>query len=112
VQAIREILPIHNHTVTISLPIEFGSSEVEVIVLPHSKERKKRSLEQISVWDDEAISDIENALGKLTLEDVKNFATISGVRGLFPSLSDEFIVDTKPQAKPSLSSQNRASFTG
>lgn len=71
-QAIREILPIHNHTVTISLPIEFGSSEVEVIVLPYSKEIKKRSLEQISVWDDEAIRDVENAkseFGKWKIEE-------------------------------------------
>jgi predicted DNA-binding transcriptional regulator YafY len=33
------------------------------------------------------------AVGKLSFEDIKNFATISGVKELFPSLTDEFIVD-------------------
>lgn len=33
------------------------------------------------------------ALGKLSFEDIKNFATISGVKYLFPTLSDDFITD-------------------
>ncbi|HZF71237.1 helix-turn-helix transcriptional regulator [Sulfuricurvum sp.] len=33
------------------------------------------------------------ALGKLSFEDIKNFAAISGIKHLFPSLSDDFIAD-------------------
>lgn len=33
------------------------------------------------------------ALGKLSFEDIKNFATLSGIRTLYPSLSNEFITD-------------------
>jgi len=33
------------------------------------------------------------ALGKLSFEDIKNFATLSGVKSLYPSLSNEFISD-------------------
>lgn len=33
------------------------------------------------------------ALGKLSFEDMKNFAAISGVKHLFPSLSNDFITD-------------------
>lgn len=33
------------------------------------------------------------ALGKLNFEDIKNFATISGIKSLYPSLSNDFIVD-------------------
>lgn len=33
------------------------------------------------------------ALGKLSFDDVKNFAAISGVKHLFPSLSNDFITD-------------------
>ena len=32
-------------------------------------------------------------LGKLTLHDVEHFASLAGVRGLFPSLSDDFLRD-------------------
>jgi predicted DNA-binding transcriptional regulator YafY len=32
-------------------------------------------------------------LGKLTAKDIERFAALSGVRGLFPSLSDEFLRD-------------------
>ncbi len=33
------------------------------------------------------------ALGKLTYNDIKNFATISGIKSLYPSLTDDFIAD-------------------
>ena len=33
------------------------------------------------------------ALGKLSFDDIKNFAALSGVKHLFPSLSDDFIAD-------------------
>lgn len=33
------------------------------------------------------------ALGKLTYNDIKNFAAISGIKSLYPSLTDEFIAD-------------------
>lgn len=33
------------------------------------------------------------ALGKLTFEDIKSFATLSGIKSLYPSLSNEFITD-------------------
>lgn len=33
------------------------------------------------------------ALGKLTFEDIKNFATISGIKTLYPSLTNDFIAD-------------------
>lgn len=35
----------------------------------------------------------ENTLGKLTFKDLKNFALVSGIRSLYPSLSDDFILD-------------------
>lgn len=33
------------------------------------------------------------ALGKLTFDDIKNFATISGIKTLYPSLTNDFIAD-------------------
>lgn len=33
------------------------------------------------------------ALGKLSFDDIKNFATLSGVKSLYPSLSNQFITD-------------------
>ncbi len=33
------------------------------------------------------------ALGKLSFEDIKNFATLSGIKNLYPSLSNQFITD-------------------
>ena len=33
------------------------------------------------------------ALGKLSFEDIKNFATLSGIKDLYPSLSKQFITD-------------------
>jgi predicted DNA-binding transcriptional regulator YafY len=33
------------------------------------------------------------ALGKLTFEDIKNFAAISGIKALYPSLGNDFIAD-------------------
>ncbi|MCX6051128.1 MAG: WYL domain-containing protein [Campylobacterales bacterium] len=33
------------------------------------------------------------ALGKLTLEDIKSFATMSGIKELYPALTDSFIID-------------------
>lgn len=33
------------------------------------------------------------ALGKLSFEDIKNFATLSGIKSLYPSLSNQFITD-------------------
>lgn len=35
------------------------------------------------------------ALGKLSFEDIKNFATLSGIKSLYPSLSKEFINQLK-----------------
>lgn len=35
----------------------------------------------------------EYCLGKLSFEDIKNFASLSGIRKLYPSLDDNFIVD-------------------
>lgn len=33
------------------------------------------------------------ALGKLNFEDIKSFATLSGIKSLYPALNDKFIVD-------------------
>jgi len=35
----------------------------------------------------------EYCLGKLSFEDIKSFATLSGIKNLYPSLTDNFIVD-------------------
>jgi predicted DNA-binding transcriptional regulator YafY len=35
----------------------------------------------------------EYALGKLNLEDIKNFATISGIKSLYPTLTNQFLTD-------------------
>lgn len=35
----------------------------------------------------------EYCLGKLNFEDIKNFATLSGIKNLYPNLDDSFIVD-------------------
>jgi len=35
----------------------------------------------------------EYCLGKLNFEDIKSFATLSGIKNLYPSLTDSFIVD-------------------
>jgi len=35
----------------------------------------------------------EYYLGKLNFEDIKNFATLSGIKGLYPTLQDGFITD-------------------
>jgi len=35
----------------------------------------------------------EYCLGKLNFEDIKSFATLSGIRNLYPNLTDSFIVD-------------------
>ena len=35
----------------------------------------------------------EYCLGKLNFEDIKNFASLSGIKKLYPSLDDDFIVD-------------------
>ena len=35
----------------------------------------------------------EYYLGKLALKDIKNFATLSGIKGLYPTLEDSFISD-------------------
>jgi predicted DNA-binding transcriptional regulator YafY len=35
----------------------------------------------------------EYCLGKLNFEDIKNFANLSGIKKLYPSLDDDFIVD-------------------
>lgn len=35
----------------------------------------------------------EYCLGKLNFEDIKNFATFSGIKNLYPNLTDSFIVD-------------------
>jgi predicted DNA-binding transcriptional regulator YafY len=35
----------------------------------------------------------EYCLGKLNFEDIKNFATLSGIKNLYPNLTDNFIVD-------------------
>jgi len=48
--------------------------------IPIKKEDKRYSLEGY-------------ALGKLSFEDIKSFATLSGVKSLYPSLSNEFITD-------------------
>jgi len=33
------------------------------------------------------------ALGKLSFKDIESFATLSGIKSLYPSLSNEFITD-------------------
>jgi len=35
----------------------------------------------------------EYALGKLSFKDIKNFAILSGIKNLYPTLDDDFIVD-------------------
>jgi len=35
----------------------------------------------------------EYCLGKLNFEDIKSFATLSGIKNLYPNLTDDFIVD-------------------
>lgn len=68
------------------LALEFGTStktiyrdlEERFIYIPIKKEGKYYSLE-------------EYALGKLNLEDIKNFATISGIKSLYPTLTNQFL---------------------
>jgi predicted DNA-binding transcriptional regulator YafY len=54
-------------------------------------------------------------LGKLTTRDVERFASLAGVRGLFPSLSDDFlrdIFDTRMQSALLVKGHNYEDLTG
>jgi predicted DNA-binding transcriptional regulator YafY len=54
-------------------------------------------------------------LGKLTTRDVERFATLAGVRGLFPSLSDDFlrdIFDTRMQSALLVKGHNYEDMAG
>jgi predicted DNA-binding transcriptional regulator YafY len=54
-------------------------------------------------------------LGKLTTRDVERFACLAGVRGLFPSLSDDFlrdIFDTRMQSALLVKGHNYEDLTG
>lgn len=54
-------------------------------------------------------------LGKLTTRDIERFASLAGVRGLFPSLSDEFlrdIFDSRIQSALLIKGHNYESLTG
>ena len=70
------------------LALEFGSSTKTIyrdlteklIYFPIKKEGKYYSIE-------------EYALGKLNLEDIKNFATISGIKSLYPTLTNQFLTE-------------------
>lgn len=70
------------------LALEFGSTTKTVyrdlteklIYFPIKKEGKYYFLE-------------EYALGKLNLEDIKNFAVISGIKSLYPTLTNQFLTE-------------------
>lgn len=70
------------------LALEFGTNTKTIsrdlkerfIYIPIKKEGKYYSLE-------------EYALGKLNLEDIKNFATISGIKSLYPTLTNQFLTE-------------------
>lgn len=54
----------------------------------------KERLSYIPIQKDGNYYSMESyALGKLSFEDIKNFATLSGIKSLYPSLSNEFITD-------------------
>ena len=76
-EAIRRFVKVKNHQVNITLPEDFNAEEVEVIILPTSKEYqipqwqidevRERTAEYLKNPDmafdfDEAIKDIENEL--------------------------------------------------
>lgn len=70
------------------LALEFGTNTKTIsrdlkerfIYIPIKKDGKYYSLE-------------EYALGKLNLEDIKNFATISGIKSLYPTLTNQFLTE-------------------
>lgn len=70
------------------LALEFGTTTKTIsrdlkerfIYIPIKKDGKYYSLE-------------EYALGKLNLEDIKNFATISGIKSLYPTLTNQFLTE-------------------
>lgn len=70
------------------LALEFGTSTKTIIrdlkerfsYLPIKKEGDYYSLS-------------EYALGKLNLDDIRNFATISGIKSLYPNLTNEFLTE-------------------
>ena len=70
------------------LALEYGTSTKTIMrdlrerfsYLPIEKEGKYYFLE-------------EYALGKLNLNDIKNFATISGIKSLYPTLTNQFLID-------------------
>ena len=54
-------------------------------------------------------------LGKLTTRDIERFASLAGIRGLFPSFSDEFlrdIFDTRMQAALLIKGHHHEDLTG
>lgn len=54
----------------------------------------KERLSYIPIQKDGDYYSMESyALGKLSFEDIKSFATLSGIKNLYPSLSNEFITD-------------------
>lgn len=70
------------------LALEFGTTTKTIsrdlkerfIYIPIKKEKNFYSLH-------------EYALGKLNLEDIKNFATISGIKSLYPTLTNQFLTE-------------------
>ena len=70
------------------LALEFGTNTKTIsrdlkerfIYIPIKKEGNYYSLE-------------DYALGKLNLEDIKNFATISGIKSLYPTLTNQFLTE-------------------
>ena len=70
------------------LALEFGTNTKTIsrdlkerfIYIPIKKEKNFYSLH-------------EYALGKLNLEDIKNFATISGIKSLYPTLTNQFLTE-------------------
>ena len=62
-QALKFIKPIKDNKIILNIPKEFETDEAEIIVLPHK--RKKKNLEallSVSVWSDEEIKRIEQAV--------------------------------------------------
>jgi len=70
------------------LALEFGTTTKTIsrdlnerfIYIPIKKEKNFYSLH-------------EYALGKLNLEDIKNFATMSGIKSLYPTLTNQFLTE-------------------
>ena len=76
-----------------SFTVKELSKEFEVGVRTIQRDLKERLIYLPIVKKNKYYSMESYALGKLNFEDIKNFATISGIKSLFPLLNNGFISD-------------------